>query len=383
MSSDVSVIVPTYNRAEVLGQTIESLLRQTVAVAQILVIDDGSTDETAAVVATYGNRVQYVYRPNGGKPAALNTALPLVTGTYTWIIDDDDVACDDAVERFAAALADHPECAFSYGTYYVTEPTILQSGQMGAVIGESAVPDLGRTGLLLALLEGNFLGGARVFVRTECYRSLGGYDERFQRSEDYEMPIRMARRWPAVRASGGPMYLYREHAGSRGHAADRFGVDENLARFHAYDAMLFDELLASMSLAEFLPPGTDPQKALRQAHLQRLSLSVIHRVETRLGEMLDCIADDCDSTPFTARERDVVDRLVTRIPGLWTPSSLSLVTQIRERSHAPAVARLRAELARAALRRRLTHAASPRALAGTVRRAASMYTGVVDSHPRS
>ena len=374
MGGDVSIIVPTYNRAAVLGQTIDSLLRQTVPASQIIVVDDGSTDGTPEVVARYCSQVQYLHRPNGGKPAALNTALPLVTGTYTWIVDDDDVACADAVERFAAALMDHPQCAFSYGTYYATRPTTLESGVMGDVIGESGVPDLALTGLLVALLEGNFLGGARIFVRTECYRSVGGFDVRFHRSEDYEMPIRLARRWPAARAKGGPMYMYREHTGSRGHAADRFEVQENLAKFYSYDSMLFNELLESMSIAEFLPPGTDPRSSLRQAHLQRLSLSVIHRVETRLGEMLDRIAEECGSTAYGAEERAVLDRLVARIPGLWTPSSLSLVTRIRERSQASAVARLRTELARAALRRRLTPPISARALAGTARRAASMYT---------
>lgn len=374
MSSDVSVIVPTFNRAVVLGQTIDSLLRQTLPPAQVIIVDDGSTDDTADVVAGYGRSVDYIYQSNAGKPAALNTALARVTGTYTWILDDDDVACDDALERLSAALDAHPGCGFSYGTYFVTAATTLESGRMGAVIGESLVPDLGPTGLPLALLEGCFLGGPCILVRTECYRVLGGYDERFIRSEDYEMSIRLARRWDGIRAAGGPHVYVRSHSGDRGSSADRFDIRDNYATFYKYDAMLFDELFDSMPLDEFLPPGAEIERSRRQAHLQRLSLSIIHRVDYRLDEMLDHIENECSSEPYTAGERAVVDRLVARIPGLWTPASMSLVTQIRRRSQAPSVARLRSELGRAALRRRLTRPVSARALAGTARRAASMYT---------
>ncbi|NLE79192.1 MAG: glycosyltransferase family 2 protein [Rhodococcus sp.] len=372
-TSDVSVIVPTFNRAALLGQTIDSLLRQTTPARQIIVVDDGSTDETAAVVSRYRGSVQYIYRPNGGKPAALNTGLTHVTGEYTWILDDDDVACPDALERLAAALDQNLDCGFSYGTAYITAPTPIESLEMGQVVGESRAPDTEQTGFLVALLEGNFLGGARILVRTSCYHQLGGYDERFLRSEDYAMPIRLGRRWPAARVSGGPLFLIRNHSGMRGTASDRFDPSDDLAKFYHYDALLFDELFDSMTLDEFIPPGQDPDVEYRQAHLQRFSLSVIHRVHTRLSEMIDVLGQ-CDGAPYNDAERAVIDRLVARIPGLWTPPSLNLVEQIRRRAATPGVSRLRHELARAALRRRLTPPISPRALVGTSRRTVRMYS---------
>lgn len=371
--STVSVIVPTYNRAELIDQTLQSLLRQTRPPDEILVVDDGSTDSTQTVVAQFGPRVGYVHRANGGKPAALNTGLAKVTGTYTWILDDDDIALPDAVERYTRALDLEPTAGYSFGTYLATRPMPSGRTEMGEVVCESTVPPFENTTPLIALMEGNYLGGARLFVRTECYRVLGGYDERYKRSEDYEMPIRLARRWNGVRASGGATYLYRQHEGLRGHAEDRFTMSENDARFREYDGMLFRELLRDMKLPEFVGKESITESLIRQAYLQRLSLAVIHRVAEYIPLQLRQLAEDCDGTPFNTQERAVLERLVKVVPGLWTPREVGLTRQVQAWVRYPAGKRLRFELARVAVQNRLSPGHSMRARAGTAARAASMF----------
>jgi glycosyltransferase involved in cell wall biosynthesis len=86
----VSVIIPTYNRAALVGRAIESVLNQTYPHKQIIVVDDGSTDHTAAIVDGYPG-VQYVYRSNGGQAAARTTGLDVATGGYIASLDSDDV----------------------------------------------------------------------------------------------------------------------------------------------------------------------------------------------------------------------------------------------------------------------------------------------------
>jgi glycosyltransferase involved in cell wall biosynthesis len=96
---NVSVILPTFNRCGLIASSLDSLLNQSYPIAEILVVDDGSTDDTEAVVAAFGDKVRYIRRENGGKNAAINTGLRHVTGELIWIMDDDDLAPADALER--------------------------------------------------------------------------------------------------------------------------------------------------------------------------------------------------------------------------------------------------------------------------------------------
>ena len=113
----ITAIVPTYNRARYLATAIDSVLDQTLRPAEVLVVDDGSVDETREILKTYGARIQAIHKTNGGKASALNLALKNARGEFIWIFDDDDVALPDALEKMFNALAEHPESAFAYGSH--------------------------------------------------------------------------------------------------------------------------------------------------------------------------------------------------------------------------------------------------------------------------
>ncbi|HXB07144.1 MAG TPA: glycosyltransferase family 2 protein [Puia sp.] len=99
----VSVIIPTYNRAALVGRAIESALGQTWPNKEIIVVDDGSTDATAAVVRKYAG-VQYIRRPNGGQAAARSTGLTAACGKYIASLDSDDVWESEFLEKCVDAL---------------------------------------------------------------------------------------------------------------------------------------------------------------------------------------------------------------------------------------------------------------------------------------
>ena len=221
------------------------------------------------------------------------------------------------------------------GNTFLCEDVLLESGVMGEPCGESVVPELAQDAPFLALLEKCYLSGATFFVRTDLLKSVDGYDPRFQRSEDYDLAIRFARRWSGVRVKGGPTFVVRNHSGLRGDATDRFPMSENLAKFYEYDALLFDELFSTLDPAEYLPPGLDPSRCQRQIDLQKLSLAVMHRVNVRMDEFLVRLALAPDAGPYSASERAVMDRLIERIPSLWTPSGIELVSGVRKHSSAP------------------------------------------------
>ena len=109
MTAQVSVIVPTFNRAQMLQECVASLLRQTQPPLEIIVVDDGSTDDTAEVVRRMPAPVRYLYKSNAGKPAALNFALPHATGQWIWFFDDDDVALPRSIEARLQALPAAPD----------------------------------------------------------------------------------------------------------------------------------------------------------------------------------------------------------------------------------------------------------------------------------
>ena len=113
----ICAIVPTYNRAAMLRSCIDSILAQSRPVAELIVVNDGSTDGTQSVIRAYGDRVTLLTKPNGGKASALNLALTHCSSDYVWICDDDDIAAPDGVRPLAEILDAHPLFDLALGGY--------------------------------------------------------------------------------------------------------------------------------------------------------------------------------------------------------------------------------------------------------------------------
>src|SRR3972149_1612026 len=105
----VSVIIPTYNRASFLLQAIDSVLQQTLSDFEIIGVDDGSTDDTEAVVKVYGDQVRYVWTPNGGVAHARNGGMQHARGTYLTFLDSDDLLYPYALELQTQLLGRFPD----------------------------------------------------------------------------------------------------------------------------------------------------------------------------------------------------------------------------------------------------------------------------------
>lgn len=115
----VSVTIPTFNRAHLLGSAIDSVLRQTYRNLEIIVIDDGSTDGTDQLVARYGDKVRYFKQPNGGLGAARNAGLDRATGDCIAFLDSDDYWFDFKVELEVALLRRLPSVSFVYTEFEI------------------------------------------------------------------------------------------------------------------------------------------------------------------------------------------------------------------------------------------------------------------------
>lgn len=249
----VSVVVPTYNRARYIEECLESLLTQSVPAHEIIVIDDGSEDDTALRLASYGKLIRYVRKKNGGKPSAVNLALTLIEGDLVWLFDDDDVALPDAIKDRVEALKRNPGAGFVYSPHYLGV-----DGADGRIVRgrlhES--PAYGDERFFFELMKGCFFHLATALVRIELYREAGMFDPQLLSSEDYDMQIRLARRAPAAFCAN-PTFVFRQHSGVRGAKAIRYRAADRTRMFMRYDRIVGKKIRDAVPLGDFLTPRTE------------------------------------------------------------------------------------------------------------------------------
>ncbi len=195
------VVVVCYNQARYLAEAVESALAQQYEPLEVVVVDDGSSDETAAVAAAYP--VRYVYQENRGLPAARNTGLRSTAADYVTFLDADDRLLPCAVPAGLECFQEAPDAAFVFGRFH----NIFGDGSPAPTEPEPFV----ERDHYLHLLEGNFIGmHGTVLYRREVLAAAGGFDEGLPACEDYELYLRLARNLP-VRGHHDLVAEYRKH----------------------------------------------------------------------------------------------------------------------------------------------------------------------------
>lgn len=201
----VSVIIPCYQQAEFLPDCIESVLGQTCPAQECIVVDDGSPDETAAVVARYGG-VRCLRQANGGLAIARNTGFKASKGEYVIFLDADDRLRPDAIEAHLRCFADHPEAGFVVGA-------IDHIGPNGALRESPRWPLLERN-QYEELLKVNHVGNTiAVMFRREVIEELGGFEAACSPVSDYQLLLRAARRFSSAHHAA-VVADYRRHTGN-------------------------------------------------------------------------------------------------------------------------------------------------------------------------
>ena len=196
----VSVVIPTYNRATFLGAAIQSALDQSMDGAEIIVVDDGSTDETEDLVRRFHSAVTYLRMPRRGQPAATrNRGLSIARGELVALLDSDDLFLPGKLSTQCAALEAHPDVALVYsdGTYFRDDP----NKPVGRVLDGLPIPSGDG---FAALLLGSFLMPAVTLIRRTHLDAVGGFDEapELRGVEDYDLWLRLAARFPMLYVPG-------------------------------------------------------------------------------------------------------------------------------------------------------------------------------------
>lgn len=185
------MIIPTYNRRELVQRAIDSVLAQTHPVDEILVVDDGSTDGTGeALRARYGERIRYHWQANAGVSAARNAGMALATGRYFALLDSDDLWRPEKTAQQVAWLDAHPE----FGMVLCDVVRVDADGTPYDTFHRRDV--LREDGWALRwLLLNPSLVPASIMFRREVFETCGGFDPALRTAEDIDFHLRVARRW--------------------------------------------------------------------------------------------------------------------------------------------------------------------------------------------
>lgn len=184
----VSIIIPVYNGANYLGEAIESALAQTYKNIEVLVVNDGSADggATEKIVKSYGDRIRYFYKENGGVASALNLGIQEMTGEYFSWLSHDDVYYPDKIEVQMSFLSKKDfRTIILYSDFDIIDENsrILETQKKGGF-----KPDL----FCIALIISNPLHGCDALVPKKSFEQVGGFNEQLLTTNDYDMWFKLA-----------------------------------------------------------------------------------------------------------------------------------------------------------------------------------------------
>ena len=208
--SIVSIIIPCYNRADYIAQTVESVLNQTYPNIELIVVDDGCTDNSRDILEQYSDRITILEHPgraNRGQSAAINLGLRQARGTFIAILDSDDLFNPEKIDLQVRYLEENP----TIGTVYANGMNITSEGKPTYMLyPEGEKPVIGPEPVLEYCA---FNLPSNAMVRKSVFDQAGYFDETLRTAQDHDMAIRIAEVAP-VGYINQCLWNYRRHSNS-------------------------------------------------------------------------------------------------------------------------------------------------------------------------
>lgn len=236
----ISVVIPAYNARAYIGRTIESVLRQTHPPSEIIVVDDGSTDNTAEVIRGFAGRVKLIEQANAGASAARNAGIEAATGDWIAFLDGDDEWLDQRLEKQADYLRRYPELVWVTGNYYECfcdpDHTLIphEQGKSDALLEVDGYFEdyfdsykascCGHTDMML--------------IRRDVLYEAGLFCVGQPRMNDEDMWFRIAYRYPKVGYVKEPLAIYHR------------GVGGSIVKTHNHPEIVIELIQRHLTLAE-------------------------------------------------------------------------------------------------------------------------------------
>jgi glycosyltransferase involved in cell wall biosynthesis len=303
----ICAIVPTYNRGEMLAECLNSIVNQVRKPDEIVVVNDGSTDNTSEVLERYGNQIRVISKKNAGKSSAINAALNETECDFIWIVDDDDYADENGLLKLEKALDSHSDVGFAFGAFN----RFFDSNDGRTFLPASFWARPEEPNWEIAFLERMFTFQPAMLVKRAAYERVGFFDTDFLRSQDYEMTLRLLKEFKCAFVPD-VIFHQREHAGVRGPAADRFSASESARRWLKYDQLIFRKVWAEFVLERFTPTFAlefSPERRQRAALIQRAGIMARRGLwELAVEDLVVAAGVDTDGASF--EEINLAEKLV-------------------------------------------------------------------------
>jgi len=209
----VSIVIATFNRAHLLTETIESIFHQTFQNYELIVVDDGSTDDTRDAVARYGSRLKYIYQNNRGPSAARNLGVEHAAAPWISFQDSDDLCMPEHLETLHGYVNQHPEIGmvFANGSYLTGVEHNRQT-----IIPVNKSQRLAARGVgLFDLFEKSILRLQAALISKAAYTAVGGHDETLRICMDLDLGFRLMMN-VSVAYLDRVVFCYRKHEGNTG-----------------------------------------------------------------------------------------------------------------------------------------------------------------------
>jgi glycosyltransferase involved in cell wall biosynthesis len=204
-----STVIPVFNRAQLIRATLDSVLAQEFNDQEIIVVDDGSTDDTPNTLALYSDRVRVVRQENSGPAVARNRGIEIASGQYIAVLDSDDLWFPWTLATYTEAIRRFENPAFVAGSPHVfsneEELTTIQRTPFAA----SCFADY-----LASSDQWRWFSASSFVLRTDAVRAVGGFSDAWINADDADLALRVGLAPGFVHLQAPATFAYREHAGS-------------------------------------------------------------------------------------------------------------------------------------------------------------------------
>ncbi|MBU1863052.1 MAG: glycosyltransferase, partial [Candidatus Omnitrophica bacterium] len=203
-----------FNAEKYISETLDSVFSQTFKNFEVIVVDDGSTDNTGEVVKLYNREVKYIYKKNGGSATARNVGIKAARGEYVAFLDADDLWIENKLEEQLKVLENNTDLVWTY-----TNVVMFGEENKNILYRPRTARKFLNGDILQHLLLEDFIPSPTPILKRSVFDEIGYFDETLMRSEDWDLWIRIAEKHP-VYYTKYPLAMYRSHPFNKSSISD-------------------------------------------------------------------------------------------------------------------------------------------------------------------